>query len=151
MGEILRLAEVLYGSMNTRTYPAWRTEAHEDLLERIGHDLVAVVADDDSVDGKLACMAVAVVGRGIRSPRRPTTVTSYIEWMATDDTHRGKGAGTRVLTRLLDELRSRDVTAVDLNSTERAIGFYERAGFAAEGPVAMSLRLLPVPEEARPR
>lgn len=68
--------------MNIRTYLARRAEARQDLTERIGRDLVAVVADD--TDGRLAAMAVATVGRGIRSPRRPTTVTSYIEWVATD-------------------------------------------------------------------
>lgn len=134
--------------MNTRTYPAWRAEALHDLTERIGRDLVAVVAD--GADGRLAAMAVATVGRGIRSPRRPTTVTSYIEWMATDPSSRGEGIGAQVLSRLLDELRALDVTSVDLNSSDAAIEFYRRAGFAPEGPAAMSLRLLPVPREALP-
>lgn len=148
--EILRLAQVLYASMNTRTYPVWRAEARSDLLERIGRDLIAVVADDGHEEGRLASMAVAVLGRGIRSPRRPTTVTGYIEWMATDAAHRGEGIGTSVLSRLLDELRGRNVTAVNLNSSDPAITFYQRAGFSPEGPAAMRLRLLPVPKEALP-
>lgn len=146
--EVLRLAEQLYASMDTRTYPSWRAAARLDLLDRIGQDLVAVVIDGD--DGTLASMAVAVVGRGIRSPRRPTTATAYIEWMATDSSRRGEGLGTAVLTMLLAELRKRDVTTVGLNSSEAALSFYRRAGFTAEGPAAMSLRLQPVPAEAAP-
>jgi GNAT superfamily N-acetyltransferase len=149
VGEILRLAEELYAAMHTRTYASWREAAREDLLARLGDDLVAVVMDGP--DGGLISMAVAVVGRGIRSPRRPTTATGTLEWMVTDGRFQRTGVGTAVLAQLLAELRRREVTAVDLSSSDRAIEFYRRAGFAAEGPAAMRLRLLPVPDEARPR
>lgn len=48
---------------------------------------------------------------------------------------RGTGAGAALMRAALDELRARGVRHVGLGAQTHAIGFYERLGFAAEGPV----------------
>jgi predicted GNAT family N-acyltransferase len=49
--------------------------------------------------------------------------------------HRGSGVGSAVMERLLEVARQRDVHRVSLAAQLHAIGFYERFGFEAHGPV----------------
>ncbi len=74
-----------------------------------------------------------------------------IRGMATAPEARGRGAGTAVLSMLLDHAREQDGRAVWCQARTRALGLYERAGFEADsgefelpeiGPhVRMRLRL----------
>ena len=47
---------------------------------------------------------------------------------------RGTGAGLALMRAALAELRHRGVAEARLGSQTHAIGFYEKLGFAAEGP-----------------
>ena len=48
---------------------------------------------------------------------------------------RGTGAGAALMRAALDELRARGVREARLGSQVHAIGFYERLGFVAHGPL----------------
>ena len=50
---------------------------------------------------------------------------------------RGRGVGSAILRLLVDEALHRGLVELRLNAQVRAIPFYERHGFAAEGPVFM--------------
>ena len=47
---------------------------------------------------------------------------------------RGTGAGAALMRAALDELRARGVRTARLGAQTHALGFYERLGFAADGP-----------------
>lgn len=48
---------------------------------------------------------------------------------------RGRGYGAALIRHFVDEARARGVSHVVLDAQTDAMGFYERLGFAAEGPV----------------
>jgi predicted GNAT family N-acyltransferase len=50
---------------------------------------------------------------------------------------RGKGVGTALMQAILREARRRGLPVVDLDAQVKAVEFYERLGFAAEGPEFM--------------
>jgi predicted GNAT family N-acyltransferase len=47
---------------------------------------------------------------------------------------RGLGVGAALVRAIEDAARARGLTAVDLHAQTRALGFYERLGYAAYGP-----------------
>jgi len=47
---------------------------------------------------------------------------------------RGKGVGTELMRRMLHEARRRGLLQVHLDAQVKAVEFYERLGFSAEGP-----------------
>ncbi|MBX7548793.1 GNAT family N-acetyltransferase [Streptomyces sp. NPDC004232] len=47
---------------------------------------------------------------------------------------RGLGVGAALVRAIEDVARARGLTAVDLHAQTRALGFYERLGYAAYGP-----------------
>jgi GNAT superfamily N-acetyltransferase len=95
---------------------------HESLEYLAGHELpdaFAVGAFDDED---------RLVGVGFISPDGDPG-----EWrvrgMATEPALRGRGAGTGVLTALVDHARARGASRVWCNARVAARAFYERAGF----------------------
>jgi predicted GNAT family N-acyltransferase len=50
---------------------------------------------------------------------------------------RGKGVGTELIRALMREARRRGLREVHLDAQVRAIEFYRRLGFTAEGPEFM--------------
>jgi len=55
--------------------------------------------------------------------------------MAVLKKYRGKGIGLRMAEALINMARAMGMKAVELNSQVSALGFYEKLGFAAEGPI----------------
>src|SRR4249920_1357602 len=49
---------------------------------------------------------------------------AQVRSMATDESHRGKGLGRRIIEYLEQEARHRGVTAISLNAREAAVPFY---------------------------
>ena len=78
----------------------------------------------------------------------------HIGRMAVCNPYRGKGIGAQLLTALIDQATGRH-TQVFLDAQVSAIGFYERFGFYAHGPVFMDAgiphrhmtRTLPTPPD----
>lgn len=82
-------------------------------------DCVHVLAEDDSG---------AVIGTGRLLP------DGHVGRMAVSAPWRGRGVGRALLAALLACARARGLAAVELHAQTTALGFYERAGFVAEGP-----------------
>jgi GNAT superfamily N-acetyltransferase len=77
--------------------------------------------------------AVLSVGRIIFKPNGEAQVRS----MATEESHRGRGLGRRIIEYLEQAARRRGVTAISLNAREDAVPFYARLGYepTGEGPL----------------
>jgi len=74
--------------------------------------------------------AVVAVGRlHLNSPSE-----AQVRYMAVDESHRGRGLGSRILSGLEDRARSQRVTGVVLNARDNTINFYRRHGYSDEGP-----------------
>ena len=69
----------------------------------------------------------SAVPRRIRFADRPWLDVGYVEAVATEPEHQGRGVGTRVMERLHEEIRAR--WPVALLSTGRATAFYETLGW----------------------
>ena len=72
-------------------------------------------------------------------PRRPEVENAWqLRGMATAEAHRGKGFGALVVEASLEEVAGHGAPLLWLEARETAIGFYERLGFAAEGPIYLN-------------
>ena len=88
--------------------------------------------DDDPLSVHvLATLNREPVGTGRLTP------AGKIGRMAVLSEVRGRGVGGAILRLLVDEALHRGLVELRLNAQVRAIPFYERHGFAAEGPVFM--------------
>lgn len=88
-------------------------------LDGLDPDCVHVVAEDGG--GR-------VIGTGRLLP------DGHVGRMAVSAPWRGHGVGRALLDALLARARARGHAAVELHAQTTALGFYERAGFVAEGP-----------------
>ena len=111
---------------------------HEVL--RPGRPIEEVVFDDDHAAdtvhaGGFVEDELVAVGRVSREP--PPGSEDADAWrirgMATLPAHRGRGIGAAVLDRLVAHAAGRGGSEVWCNARVRAMSFYERAGFRAEG------------------
>lgn len=69
-------------------------------------------------------------------PRRTESPHAWqLRGMATAPEHRGKGFGALVVETAIEELVGHGALLLWLEAREYAIGFYERFGLVAEGPV----------------
>jgi len=74
--------------------------------------------------------AVVAVGRlHLNSPSE-----AQVRYMAVDESCRGRGLGSRILSGLEGRARSERVMSVVLNARDGAINFYSRHGYSVEGP-----------------
>ena len=99
----------------------------------IAADLVVDALDDEAVH-VLACnrFGVPVAAGRLLQPSRGL---AQLGRMAALPSLRGAHLGQAVLQRLLQAARERGDVAVTLHAQTGAVGFYERFGFVAEGPV----------------
>lgn len=78
-------------------------------------------------DGERVVAHASAVPRRIRFGSEPWRTVGYVEAVATDPEHQGKGLGRQTMRRLQAEIGQR--WPVALLSTGRAKGFYERLGW----------------------
>jgi GNAT superfamily N-acetyltransferase len=101
----------------------------DDVAEHVETDCAShggwVVADS----GEIAGFAIA---------KRKSAAGAEILWMAVDPLRRGRGAGTLLLNRVLDDLTSAGVSVVEVKTLDPSAGylpyvatraFWERRGF----------------------
>jgi len=85
--------------------------------------------DDDSLHVVAETGAGEVIGTGRLLPE------GRIGRMAVARSWRARGVGRQLLEALVAQARGRRFDRVELHAQVPAIGFYERSGFRAEGPV----------------
>jgi GNAT superfamily N-acetyltransferase len=98
-------------------------EAAEERLRTM-----TVLVVDDSSEGVVGTIALAVVGEG----------DGHLRGMAVLPRYQGRGLAERLLQDAEEELRRRGCSRVTLDTTsplERAIRFYERCGYRPTGVV----------------
>ena len=89
---------------------------------------------DDVVDHGVAFSDGMLVATGRLLPPGENGAAT-IGRMAVDEEHRGQGFGRLVLELLEQTARERGWSAVELHAQVHATGFYDRAGYAADGDV----------------
>ncbi|MEV4616622.1 GNAT family N-acetyltransferase [Kitasatospora sp. NPDC049258] len=134
--ELLRLrVAVLAGEAVT---DRWRATYREDLRSRLGTDpdLVAYVVP---ADAGLAACAIGIAYRGYSGPEHPAGRWGRIHTVVTDPAHRRRGHGRAVTTAVIEALRARSCTSIELISTEDGLALYESLGFTRT-PTYLALR-----------
>jgi len=87
-----------------------------------------------AVDDGVPVCACVLVPRPY--PRRPEARAAWqLRAMATAEGQRGKGFGALVVEAAIEEVVGHGARLLWLEAREYAIGFYERFGLVAEGPV----------------
>ena len=97
------------------------------------------------INGKLASHALWIT-RWLQVGDPPTLRTAYVEAVATENAHRGRGYATLVMQRLNQEIQRYDIGALSPADT----GLYARLGWEYwQGPLYARKdgRLIPVPDE----
>jgi GNAT superfamily N-acetyltransferase len=139
--ELVRLAGVMFASMGMdSTDDRWAAQGVAHVRDRIGTDVVAFVVDDGDEPGRLLASAVGTVASRLPTPVNPSGLAGYVQWVCTEEAHRGRGLGRQVMTALLDWFDAQGVLAVELHSTVAAEALYASLGFSDDGPRAMRRR-----------
>ena len=139
--EIVRLAGVMFESMGTAVEDrSWEHAGQQHVRDRLGRDLAVFVVDDPSRPGRLVASAGGTI-----APRLPTQIShtglaGYVQWVCTDEHHRGRGLGRSVLRALLAWYDGRGVWSVELHATPMAEALYRALGFDDPGPRALRRR-----------
>ena len=138
--DLPRIEELVTGmfrDLGTTDIPrTWSSELRQALTSRLGRDVGAYVAADHA-DQPIA-VAVGVVDRRLPSPRRLTGRIGYVEWLATDERHRRRGAARMALSELLRWFDNLGVGTVDVHASNAAHRLYTDVGFVT--PAATPLR-----------
>lgn len=134
--ELARLRYALRSSTGIATEPqaeflercrTWMAEHLNE--ERLWRCWVAEL--DDSLIGALWLQLV----EKIPNPRSEPEYHAYITNFFVQDTARGAGIGSRLLTTALDWCKAREIHAVILWPTEKSRPLYERHGFAVRADI----------------
>ncbi len=114
-------------------------DADRPVLERIRREVFIIeqqMAESDEWDGEdSSCVHVIArlnrdpVGTGRLNPAGKIGRIAVITGL------RGRGIGTLILRRLLDEARRLGIREPFLHAQVQAVPFYEKLGFASEGDV----------------
>jgi predicted GNAT family N-acyltransferase len=101
--------------------------------------------DEHDGDPRLQTDVVHLLGRigaravctGRLQPAEPgePEASVHITRVAVLREHRGRGLGARLMEALHSEARARGLRTAALNAQLQALGFYERLGYRAHGPV----------------
>jgi ribosomal protein S18 acetylase RimI-like enzyme len=127
--DLLRLRAVMFDAMNVDFERAdWGPACRQILLDGLSSgDLVAVVAEAE--DGRVVACGIGAVRRWLPSPRNPSGLRGYIGSMATEEEWRRQGIGRHVVECVIEILRGRGVSEIDLHTTEDGEGLYRAVGF----------------------
>jgi GNAT superfamily N-acetyltransferase len=127
-GEVIRLLAIMYESMGLdSSKPAWRDQAKKMIQERAGaEDCAVFVAEEDNQ--VVACGGVTVSTR-LPGPGAPNGRFAYIQWMVTDPQHRRRGHARAIFEVILDWIRQRDISILELHATPQGDELYRSYGF----------------------
>jgi len=142
--EVFRLAALMYDAMGwDAAGREWREAGTAQLQERLGRDVMVMVAEDPERPDRLAATAAASIATRLPGPRDPTARVAYIQWVSTDPAWRRRGLARAVTAALLRWLADERVLSVELHATAEAEPIYLALGFAQGPHPSMRLRLTP--------
>jgi len=114
-------------------------DSHREPLSAIRFDVFvqeqAVPPDIELDEWDPQCAHVLATVDGVPVGCGRLLPDGHIGRMAVRKAWRGRGIGHQLLLALIDEARERGLHEALLSSQVHAMGFYERAGFVAYGPV----------------
>lgn len=143
IGEVLRLAAIMYRSMGQAPGADWERGATRAMTERLGGETMAIFVTDAPEPGRLASCVAGTLGERLPGPLSPErNLTGYVQWMCTDPGYRRRGLARGVLSALLEWFWSRGVTMVELHATVDGEPLYASLGFRAPSTPQMRLPLL---------
>jgi predicted GNAT family N-acyltransferase len=91
--------------------------------------------DGDDVVHLLGCLDGRAICTGRVDLAGERGASAHITRVAVLREHRGRGLGVQLMEALHAEARARGMRAAELNAQLQALGFYERLGYRAHGPV----------------
>jgi GNAT superfamily N-acetyltransferase len=127
--ELVRLRRVMFDAMEVdHSAPEWAANADAILRERLasGHMAGFVVEED----GRVVAGGVGMVEQRLPGPRSPTGRWGYVQSMATDPEHRGRGHARAVFAALLAWFEEQGVPSVELHATAYGAPLYRSFGFS---------------------
>lgn len=126
--EVVRLAGLMYNTIGQDPVPEWRNVAVDRFAE-LGDDVAAFVVDHPDEPGRLVASCAGTIVQRLPSPKNPSGLAGYVQWVATDPEFRRQGLSTAVMSQLLDWYRERGVSRVELHATSAGAGIYSSLGF----------------------
>lgn len=139
--EIVRLRRELFESLGLTTGSGWEDSCLRVIEKGLAEGwLIAVVVDAPDGEGA-AAVGTAELQQRLPGPDNPSGIVGYVGTMSTVERWQRRGIGRAVLDHLVDELRARGVTRIELHATPVAESLYREAGFA-ERPGGLEMRLL---------
>src|SRR3989338_7656946 len=115
--------------IRTRVFVLEQNVTHEEDVDSLDESAIHVLAFADGKPVGTARM-VELESGGAKLGR-----------MAVLKAYREKGAGEAMARRLIEMARAMGMKAVELDAQVDALGFYEKLGFRAEGPIFMDARI----------
>jgi GNAT superfamily N-acetyltransferase len=139
---VVRLAALLFETMGLDANdPTWQEEGQRHVRQRLGEDLAVFVVDDPVAAGHLVGAAAGTVAQRLPTPRNPTGLAGYVQWVCVEPEFRRRHLGREVMVALLEWFDARDVRAVELHATVMAEPMYRDLGFDDSGPRALRRRI----------
>lgn len=144
--QVLRLAEQMYASVGVAVDANWRALGGADLVARLGNGLNGWVID--GADGLEACGFVTADGR-LPLPSARTARRGYVQWVVTDERHRGQGHATAIMHAIEAWALRERLDALLLHASPHARGLYERLGYRYSHDLDFPPSMLGVPMQRR--
>ena len=128
--ELVRLRQVMYDALvdSHDTSGGWEEAAAERFRVGLADGSVVAFVVDGADGGAVAC-GVGTVAQRLPGPGNLTGRFGFVQSMATDPEHRGRGCGRAVFTALVDWFRAEGITAVDLHTSADGEALYRSFGF----------------------
>lgn len=136
---VLEIAEVEYNSDRYRDVVNLRRRV---LRTPLGLDFTSEQLAEERADVHLAArLGGELVGCAILSPVDSSQGVVKLRQMAIDPDHQGRGIGAQIVAFAEQLATARGHRQIVLHARESAVGFYERAGYAATGEIFMEVTI----------
>jgi GNAT superfamily N-acetyltransferase len=125
----------MFRDLGTPSIPeSWLCDAEHALARAAPSDVGTFVA----VDGeRVVAVAVGLIERRLPSPRRPDGRIGYVEWLATSEGDRRRGAARSVMEALMQWFTAEGLKVVDVHASAPAAPLYRELGFSEPHSTAL--------------
>lgn len=154
--ELVRLAELMYTSVELACDDAWRESALRQVGSRLaGDDLWGWVIDADAEyggsgpGGRLASSGLVNLNPRLAIPGMIADARGFVQWVCTDTEYRGRGYAKAIMQRILDDSDERGIEVLELLATPAARSLYLSLSFVYWPPVDYPADVRGVPMQRR--